>query len=88
MASFLALTKASSNHFPLEKFTLHQSVELELFASAKGAAAQCSGGKSGNICGSAWYQKKWDGTEGLGQDLSALEVILAIMPSTRLDITK
>jgi mannan endo-1,6-alpha-mannosidase len=48
--------------------------------SAAGAAAQCSGGKNGTTCGSDWSTSKWDGTQGLGQDLSALEMILAAMP--------
>ena len=50
--------------------------------SAEGAAAQCSGGKNGTTCGSDWSTSKWDGTQGLGQDLSALEMILAAMPGT------
>ena len=48
--------------------------------SAAGAAGQCSGGKNGTTCGSDWSTSKWDGTQGLGQDLSALEMILAAMP--------
>ena len=49
--------------------------------SAQGAAAQCSGGKNGTTCGANWSTTKWDGTQGLGQDLSALEAILATIPS-------
>ena len=52
-----------------------------LQSSATGAAAQCSGGKDGTTCGSDWSSSKWDGTLGLGQDLSALEIILATLPS-------
>ena len=52
-----------------------------LRASAEGAAAQCSGGDKGTTCGSDWASTKWDGTQGLGQDLSALEIILANLQS-------
>jgi len=49
--------------------------------SAKGAAAQCSGGANGTTCGSDWSSGEWDGTQGLGEDLSALNVIVANLPS-------
>lgn len=48
-----------------------------LQSSAKGAANQCSGGKSGSACGFKWTSSKWDGNQGVGQQLSALNVILA-----------
>lgn len=51
-----------------------------LQASALGAAAQCSGGKDGTTCGSDWASTKWDKSQGLGQDLSALEILLANIP--------
>lgn len=45
-----------------------------LSTSAKAAATSCSGGEDGATCGSKWYIGKWDGTTGVGQQLSALEV--------------
>jgi hypothetical protein len=49
---------------------------LPLLASSAQAAAQsCSGGDTGNICGTKWTQPGWDGTFGVGQQMSALEVI-------------
>lgn len=60
---------------------LTDSITPLLQSSATGAAAQCSGGKDGTTCGSDWASSKWDGTQGLGQDLSALEIILATLPS-------
>jgi mannan endo-1,6-alpha-mannosidase len=45
-----------------------------------GAARQCSGGKSRTACGSDWGAEEWDGSEGLGQDLSALNVFLGNLP--------
>jgi hypothetical protein len=51
-----------------------------LRSSAKAAAAQCNGGPSGTACGIQWDKDgKWDGTEGVGQSMSALEVILGTM---------
>ncbi|GAB7358870.1 hypothetical protein MBLNU230_g4093t1 [Neophaeotheca triangularis] len=48
-----------------------------LRASARAAAASCTGGDQGTLCGSDWTDQEYDGSEGLGQQLSALEVILA-----------
>jgi mannan endo-1,6-alpha-mannosidase len=49
---------------------------LPLLASSAQAAAQsCSGGTDGNMCGTKWTQAGWDGTYGVGQQMSALEVI-------------
>ena len=48
-----------------------------LQASAKGAAASCSGGDNNTSCGFDWTVAKYDGKPGIGQELSALDVILA-----------
>lgn len=50
-----------------------------LKASALGAAKSCSGGPNGVTCGSKWYTGSWDGTSGVGQQLSALEVTQALL---------
>jgi mannan endo-1,6-alpha-mannosidase len=50
-----------------------------LRASALGAAAACTAGPYGNTCGSKWYINNSDGTSGLGQQLSAAEVIYALL---------
>jgi mannan endo-1,6-alpha-mannosidase len=50
-----------------------------LETSAQGAAASCSGGLDGVTCGSKWYTGNWDGTWGVGQQLSALEVVQALL---------
>lgn len=50
-----------------------------LRASAVGAASACTGGPFGNTCGAKWYIDDWDGTSGLGQQLSALEVMYALL---------
>lgn len=48
----------------------------KLRASAAAAAAQCSGGNDGVTCGLQWTQgAKWDGKYGVGEQMSALEVI-------------
>ena len=47
-----------------------------LAASAKAAAAQCSGGNDGTVCGQEWTKgAQWDGIDRLGSQMSALEVI-------------
>jgi mannan endo-1,6-alpha-mannosidase len=50
-------------------------------ASANGAIGQC---KTENGCGSDWTTAEWDGTKGLGQDLAALEAIMATLPGKEL----
>lgn len=48
-----------------------------LQSSAVGAAKQCSGGQNGTTCGTQWINSTYDGTTGLGQEFSALSVLLA-----------
>lgn len=46
--------------------------------SAQGAALSCSG-MGASICGTKWYIGGWDGTEGLGQQMSALDTIQGLL---------
>jgi mannan endo-1,6-alpha-mannosidase len=62
----------------LAPFTKDKIVPF-LKASAVGAAKSCSGGTDGATCGSKWYTGSWDGTSGVGQQLSALEVTQALL---------
>lgn len=68
------------------------SINTFLRASAAGAAKSCSGGRDGVTCGSKWYTGNWDGTNGVGQQLSALEVTQALLatkagnPGTQADV--
>ena len=48
-------------------------------ASGSGAAGQCSGGNDGKTCGMRWNSTIWDGTYGVGQQMSALSAIGANM---------
>lgn len=48
----------------------------KLQASAKAAAAQCSGGANGRTCGLSWSKAPaWDGTYGVGQQMAAMSAI-------------
>lgn len=55
------------------------SVGTFLRISAIGAAATCTTGPYGNMCGFKWYINGSDGTSGLGQQLSAVEVMYALL---------
>jgi mannan endo-1,6-alpha-mannosidase len=55
------------------------NIQPMLEASALAAAASCSGGADGVTCGTKWYTNAWDGTWGAGQQLSALEVVQALL---------
>lgn len=47
-----------------------------LAPSATAAAQQCSGGDNGQTCGLKWSMNTtWDGSNGVGQEMAALEVI-------------
>lgn len=58
----------------LAPFT-HDIIMTRLGASARAAAAQCTGGDTGTQCGMKWTLGHWDGTTGVGQQMSALEVV-------------
>lgn len=44
--------------------------------SANAAAWSCNGGSDGHTCGLNWGNKGWDGFYGLGEQMSALEVMV------------
>jgi mannan endo-1,6-alpha-mannosidase len=51
----------------------------KLRASAQGAARQCSGGDGGDWCGQNWNSPIWDGFKGVGEQMSALSAIGAVL---------
>lgn len=59
----------------------YASVKPQLDASATAAAQQCTGGSNGRMCGLRWANNsgQWDGTTGVGQQMAAMEVVLATM---------
>ena len=48
----------------------HDPIMAKLKASAAGAAKQCIGGTTGRECGRQWYSATWDGSKGVGQQVS------------------
>lgn len=49
-----------------------------LATSATAAASTCLGGPNGRMCGLKWTEAgKWDGSTGVGQQMAAMEVVLA-----------
>lgn len=50
-----------------------------LQTSAEAAAESCSGGDDGVTCGQKWYVGGWDGTWGVGQQLTSMETIQALL---------
>ncbi|KAK3708011.1 hypothetical protein LTR37_011704 [Vermiconidia calcicola] len=53
----------------------HDTIMPFLQQSATAAATSCSGGDSGTECGMRWTTGNWDGQLGVGEQMSALEVI-------------
>lgn len=54
----------------------------KLRTSAQGAAGQCSRGSGGITCGRRWYQSAWDGSSGVGEQMSALSIIQNVLIDT------
>ncbi len=55
----------------------------KLQASAQAAAAQCVGGDDGKQCGLRWtVGGAWDGSLGVGEQMSALEIIQSNLINT------
>lgn len=54
---------------------LADQIQPKLVASAMGAAGQCVGGANGRMCGRQWWTTTWDGSSGVGQQMSALSMI-------------
>lgn len=50
-------------------------IKPRLRASAEAAAKACSGGEDQNTCGLKWTTGEFDGDEGVGEQMAALEVI-------------
>lgn len=67
-ARFLALT------VKMAPWTAGQ-IMPRLRTSAVAAAAACSYGADANTCGMKWYSPGWDGLWGVGEQVSALEVV-------------
>lgn len=59
----------------------YSTIKPLLEASALAAAAQCTGGDNGRMCGLRWANNSgvWDGTTGVGQQMAAMEVVLGTM---------
>ncbi|KAK0656478.1 glycosyl hydrolase family 76-domain-containing protein [Cercophora newfieldiana] len=56
----------------------YDRIKPVLAASAKAAASTCKGGANGRMCGLKWTEPgKWDGSQGVGQQMAAMEVVLA-----------
>jgi mannan endo-1,6-alpha-mannosidase len=62
----------------LAPFT-YSTVAPLLATSAKAAAAQCSGGNQGTTCGFKWTSGTYDGTTGIGQQMSVLGIMNAAL---------
>ncbi|KAF5859218.1 hydrolase 76 protein [Aspergillus alliaceus] len=59
-------------------FTIDE-VMPKLRASARAAAKTCTGGSDQSSCGLKWTSEKWDGSDDVGIQMAALEVIQSIL---------
>lgn len=74
--------KAYLSRWMVETAQMQPSLEPEIMpiimGSAQGAAAACAGNGDSTF-GTKWYIGGWDGTQGLGQQLSALETVQGLL---------
>lgn len=76
MKAYLARTLASSS---VVAPYIAGKVGRLLRASASGASTACTSGYYGNTCGSKWFLGFFDGIAGLGQQLSAFDVVTGLL---------
>ena len=74
--AYLARWMASSTQMMPD---VQDAVLTLLRTSAIAASHSCSGGSDNQTCGTKWYVEGWDGTFGVGQQLSALEVVQGLL---------
>ncbi|KAK4503231.1 hypothetical protein PRZ48_006659 [Zasmidium cellare] len=55
------------------------SVRKYLSTSAQAACQSCTGGDNGQTCGQKWYVGGYDSKYGVGQELSAMETVQALL---------
>lgn len=53
---------------------LQPQIMAKLQTSAQAAMNQCIGGSNGRMCGRQWYSSVWDGSSGVGQQVSTLAI--------------
>jgi mannan endo-1,6-alpha-mannosidase len=56
------------------------AIRTLLTTSAQAAAQACSSGADNATCGQKWYVGGFDGNAGIGQQMSALEAVQALLP--------
>ena len=82
-AYFSRWLAATTKVAPFTSATIMQWLQ----ASGQAAAEQCDGGANGVTCGEHWTAgSTWDGTSGVGQQMSALSVIQANLITEAADL--
>ncbi|KXH62042.1 glycosyl hydrolase family 76 [Colletotrichum nymphaeae SA-01] len=62
---------------------LTDGIMSKIRASSIAAASQCKGGTNGRMCGLKWTENgTWDGMQGVGQQMAALEITLGNLIET------
>ncbi|VVT57598.1 uncharacterized protein SAPINGB_P005775 [Magnusiomyces paraingens] len=80
---FKAIFSRFLGHVCLLAPEMNDEIQTYLLASAQGVITSCSGGTDGHTCGLDWSQDGWDGMYGLGEQMSALELLLNTQVWTR-----
>lgn len=63
--------------------SLESQITPLLQASVDGALASCNGGSDADVCGMKWTTDSYDGNIGVGQQLSALEIVHGQLATSR-----
>lgn len=59
--------------------SLRDMIQEKLKFNVQRAAQSCSGGSDGVTCGLNWETDGWDGKWGMGEQMSALEVMMSVL---------
>ena len=73
--SFKAYLARWMAHTAVKAPFTYNTLKPMLEASAKAAISTCTGGSDGNQCGLRWWAGSHDGSVGVGEQMSALEVV-------------
>lgn len=57
----------------------HDAIMAKLRPTAEAAVSQCQGGTTGTYCGFHWTTGSYDGTTGVGQQMSVLEAVQGLL---------
>ncbi|CAN6674930.1 mannan endo-1,6-alpha-mannosidase Dcw1p [Trichomonascus vanleenenianus] len=63
--------------------SMNEEIMTYINDTSVGVAQSCSGGYDGHTCGLNWFYGGWDGMYGLGEQISALDLLNTLLVNTK-----